>query len=101
MKKQLLSFMAAVSVITLAAQPSPNWTNRQTTYTTSSSPVAPGVKFLDVVDSNVIWTVGREWSAPSMNYNWYSRTVNGGTSWTSGNIFSDTNTYVIANLEGI
>ena len=103
MKKQLLSLLAAAAVISASAQsPSPQWTiNQQALFPTSPTFTAPGIKLIDAVDSNVIWTIGMDWADPQRNYNWFSRSLNGGTTFTGGNVFSDTNTYAIANLEGI
>src|SRR6476620_9599510 len=101
MKKQLLTLCAAVSVSALVAQnPAPNFNiNQHAIYPTTVQ--FPGVKFLDAVDANVVWTVGYDLGAPNRNYNWYSKTVNGGSNFVAGNIYSDTNTYQIANIEGI
>ena len=101
MKKQLLSIFAAVTVSTVVAQvPAAAWsTNQHAIFPTSVA--NSGVKFMDAVDANVVWVTGIDYAAPSRNYNWYSRTINGGTSFAGGNIFSDTNTYVVANMEGI
>ncbi|MDI1354356.1 MAG: T9SS type A sorting domain-containing protein [bacterium] len=104
MKRQLLSIIAALTVGTAMAQvPSTSWATNQNAVFAASSSVAtnPGVKFMDAVDANVVWVIGTDWGAPSRNYNWYSRTINGGTSFAGGNVFSDTNTYNIANMEGI
>jgi photosystem II stability/assembly factor-like uncharacterized protein len=68
-----------------------------------------GVRFLDAVDPNVVWAIGYDGTAPIRNYCFFSKTSNGGTSWTSGVVYSstatpaigDTNTYVIANLDAI
>jgi len=101
MKKQLLSIFAAVTVSTVFAQvPATAWsTNQHAIFPTSVA--NSGVKFMDAVDANVVWVTGIDYAAPSRNYNWYSRSINGGALFAGGNIFSDTNTYVLANMEGI
>lgn len=102
MKKQLLSiFVATVAATAAIAQvPSSSWNlNQNATYSTTVA--NPAVKFMDAVDANVVWTVGMDAANVTRNYNWYSRTTNGGNSFNSGNIFSDTSTFIIANLEGI
>lgn len=99
MKKQLLSIFALLTVGTVVAQtPSPSWTITQNA---SFSITSAGHRFLDAVDANVVWLAGYDGTAPGLNYNWFSRTINGGTSYNSGNIYADTNTYQLANLEGI
>jgi photosystem II stability/assembly factor-like uncharacterized protein len=61
----------------------------------------PGIRFMDAVDANVVWVIGQDLAAPRRNYNWYSRSINGGTSFAGGNIFADTNTYALSNMEAI
>lgn len=99
MKKQLLTiFSLAVFGSAMAQTPSPSWSTIQNAAFTQT---AAGTRFLDAVDPNVVWVVGYDGAAPSRNYNWYSKTTNGGTNFTAGNIFPDTNTWVISNLEGV
>lgn len=99
MKKQLLSIFAAVAVSTVFAQtPSPSWaTSQNAGYPITSA----GIKFMDAVDANVVWTIALDGTAPARNYNMFSRTSNGGSTFTYGNIFADTNNYVIANMEAV
>ncbi len=99
MKKQLLTLFAAITVSAAVAQtPSPSWSITQNAAFTNTS---VGIRFMDAVDQNVMWVVGYDGFAPSRNYNWFSRTINGGTTFTAGNILPDTNSYVLANLEGV
>ncbi len=100
MKKNLLSIFGAALTIGAFAQqtPSPFWT---TTLNTNFSNIAAGVVFLDAVDASNVWMIGNDGFAPSKHVNQFSRTINGGTSFTSGTVYPDTNTYVIANMEGI
>lgn len=92
--------MAAITTTVAIAQqnPSPSWS---VTQNASFSITSAGIRFMDAVDQNVVWVVGYDGTAPSRNYNWYSRSTNGGTSFSSGNILPDTNTYVLANLDAI
>lgn len=100
MKKSLLSIFGAALVTGVVAQqtPSPFWT---TTLNTNFPHTSAGVVYLDAVDPNVVWMIGNYGTAPGRNVNHFSRTINGGTSFTSGTIYADTNTYVVANLDGI
>ncbi|MCC6370593.1 MAG: T9SS type A sorting domain-containing protein [Bacteroidia bacterium] len=107
MKKQLLSIFAALSVGTVMAQTaSTSWSISQNAAFTNTS---VGIRFLDAVDNNVVWVMGYDGFAPRRNYNWVSRTINGGTTWTAGTVYQSTTTpaigdtanYVPANLEGI
>ena len=98
MKKTLLTMSILVSVIASAQTPSPDWvTVQNTSFTLATS----GVRFMDAVDANVLWASNYDGSAPSRNYNAFTRTINGGTSFNSGNVFADTNTYVISSIEGV
>jgi len=103
MKKQLLSLFATLSVgVTMAQVPSPSLNiNQDAIFPNSAAVTNPGIKFLDAVDANVVWTIGYDAAAPRRNYNWYSRSINGGTNFSGGNVYNDTNTYVISNMEGV
>ena len=99
MKKQLLTIFAAITVSSALAQvASPSWSISQYAAFTTT---AAGIRFMDAVDQNVMWVTGYDGMAPSRNYNWYSRTINGGTSYNAGNILPDTNTWVLANLDAV
>lgn len=107
MKKQLLSIFGALAASSFVAQTvSPSWNNIQNAAFTNTS---VGIKFMDAVDPNVMWVTGYDGSAPNRNYNWFSRTINGGTSFNSGVIFTstltpsigDTSTFVLSNLSAI
>ncbi len=97
MKKNLLTILGAAGILTVGAQ-SANWQLLQnTTYTFASG----SCKYLDVVSSNVVWGAGYSGAAVSQNHCDYTKTTNGGTSFSGGQIYADTNTYVLANMEGI
>lgn len=99
MKKQLLSIFATLAVGTVLAQtPSPSWTISQNA---SFSVTSAGHRFIDAVSPSVVWLSGYDGVNAGLNYNWYSRTINGGTSYNSGNVFPDTNNYQLGNMEGI
>lgn len=101
MKKTLLTVAGAMTVFGIIAQaptPSPFWNIFQ-------SPMWPvvsgGVRYMDVVNQNVIWCTGYDGFAPRLAYNFFARTTDGGNTWNNGNVFADTNTYIISNIEGI
>src|ERR1043166_4217706 len=104
MKRQLLSVVTVLTSGLVLAQPSPSWNILQNTNFPLTS---AGTRFLDVVDPNVVWTIGYNGGAVSQNWNWFSKTTNGGSNFTTGFIYKngngtqDTNTKVIANMEGI
>ena len=103
MKKQLLTLLSVLSVGAVVAQtPSPSFNiNQNAGFVTPTGINNPGIKFIDVVDANTVWSIGYDANAARRNYNWYSRTTNGGTSFNAGNVYADTNTYVMANMEGV
>ncbi len=85
----------------MAQTPSPSWNTAQNPqFTTNIVPVA-GTRFLDAVDANVVWLSGYDGNNGGANYSWYSRTINGGATFNSGDIFADTNTYKLSNMEGV
>lgn len=107
MKKSLLTIFGAFAVGAVMAQtPSPSWTISQN----SNFPIpTAGTRFLDAVSPNVVWGIGYDGTAPSSNYNYFTRTINGGTTFNGGVVFTstanpsvgDTNTWVLANLDAI
>jgi hypothetical protein len=103
MKKTLLSIFTMIASVTAIAQPSPQWlTNQQAVFPTApNTATAKGIRFIDAVDQNVIWTIGYDGNAANRSYNWWSRSIDGGATFTGGNVLPDTLTYTLANLEGI
>ncbi len=106
MKKTLLSIFGVAAIMTSVAQPSPSWNNLQN----SNFPiVSAGIKFLDAVDQNVVWAFGYDGMAPSRNYNWVARSVDGGANFFASPVVSstvtpaigDTTTFVFANMDAI
>ncbi len=98
MKKQILYLSLALSSFAKAQTPSPDWSVNQAT---NFPYVSAGTRYLDAVNSNVVWAIGYDGFAASRNYNSFSRTINGGTSYNVGKVFPDTNTYVVSSIEGI
>jgi len=99
MKKQLLTILSTgISALILAQTPSPFWSIIQ-------NPMWPvtsgGVRYMDAVNQNVVWCTGYDGYAPGLAYNFFARTVDGGNTWNNGNVFADTNTYIISNIEGV
>ncbi len=100
MKKQLLTIITScVSAIALSqSTPSPFWSIVQNpTY----SVTAGGTRYLDAVNPNVVWCTGYDGTAPGLAYNFFAHTIDGGMTWNNGNVFADTNTYIISNIEGV
>lgn len=100
MKKSLLTIATVALSVGAFAQAtlSPFWNTVQNSNFTQPQ---AGIRFLDATDANNVWAIGYDGLAPGLNYNWFTRSTNGGNTFTSGNIYADTNTYVIANLDAI
>lgn len=99
MKKSLLTiFAAALSAGAFAqAIPSPFWSTLQNTNLPTTS---AGLILMDVLDANTVWGLGN-YGSNGRQSNLFTMTNNGGTTWTTGPILPDTNTYQISNIEGI
>ncbi len=99
MKKTLL--LIAVSILSLGTKaqivPSPFWTNQNANYPN----VSTGTQWFDAVDPNVVWCLGYNGTAPNANFNDFTRTINGGTSYSAGLVYADTLTFHPSSIEGI
>ncbi len=98
MKKQLLCFSMFANIVTHAQVQSPDWA---TTQNTNFPQTAAGIRYLDAVDANVVWATGYDGLSSGSSYNWFTTSSDGGNTFTSGNVFADTNTYIISSIEGI
>ncbi len=108
MKKTLLSIFGALAVSSAIGQASASWS---VTQNAAWPKVSTGVRLLSAVDANVVWAHGYDGTNGNTgrNYSWFTKTSNGGNTYTSGNIYSstvtpiigDTNSYKIAGLEGV
>ncbi len=98
MKKKLLSICTIVAATFGAQAQSPDWSTIQNT---NFNQISAGIRYMDAVDANVIWATGYDGFAPGLNYNWFTTSSNGGTNFTSGDVFLDTNTFAVAAIEGI
>ena len=101
MKKQVFTILSVGFTAAIMAQnptPSPFWNIIQ-------NPLWPinsgGVRYMDAVNPNVVWCTGYDGTAPNKAYNFFARTIDGGNTWNNGNVFADTNTYIISNIEGV
>lgn len=98
MKKSLL-FVAAVafSLNASAQTPSPFWPSQNSNFPNPST----GIRYMSVPSASVVWAIGYDGTAPNANSNLFTRTTNGGTSYTSGLVYADTNTYHPSSIEAI
>ena len=99
MRKSLLIVALAIFTINASAQvvPSPFWTNQSSNF----SIVSAGIRYMHVLDPNVVWAVGYNGTSAASNFNEFTRTINGGTSYVSGLIYPTTATYFPASIEAI
>jgi PKD repeat protein len=108
MKKTLLSIFGALAVSSAIGQASASWS---VTQNAAWPKVSTGVRLLSAVDANVVWAHGYDGTPGNTgrNYSWFTKTSNGGNTYTSGNIYAstltpvvgDTNSFKIASLEGV
>jgi len=82
MKKLLL--IATAIIISLGMNAQAVWTQQNTNFT--NAPSAIGVDQVVVVDQNIVWVKGFNGSGIGGDIKAFSRTNNGGTLWTAGNI---------------
>ena len=97
MKKSLLTLSAIVlSLGSFAQNPGPFWNNLLNCNWPTTSMAA---NYMDVVDANIVWSNAIYGTGRGSEF--FSRTINGGTSFNSGNILPDTNSWMISNIDGI
>ncbi len=75
MKKNLLILFLSISA-TFQAQ----WVSQATGFTTTSR----GVSDINIVDANTVWALGYDGSGGGANVQEFTRTIDGGTTWTAG-----------------
>lgn len=76
MKKLLLTF----SLITLTSISNAQWTSQATGFSDASR----GLSQIKIVDANTVWGMAYDGSGLAANVQEFTRTTNGGISWTSG-----------------
>ncbi|MBA3680750.1 MAG: hypothetical protein H0W73_06240, partial [Bacteroidetes bacterium] len=105
MKKTLLSIFGALAVSSAVGQASVDWA---TTQNAAWPKVSMGVRIMSAVNANVLWATGYDGTTGnvSRNYSYFTRTINVGSTYTSGIIYQsattpligDTSTYNIASF---
>ncbi|GIV29321.1 MAG: hypothetical protein KatS3mg028_0387 [Bacteroidia bacterium] len=102
MKKQLLTVIAAgISAVALSHKHLHLLLSGASFKIPMWPVVSGGVRYMDAVNPNVVWCTGYDGFAPGLAYNFFARTIDGGNTWNNGNVFADTNTYIISNIEGV
>lgn len=94
--KKLYSLLLLFTAFAIQA-PAQYWQMQNIGYTY----VAAYPDDIDIVDSNVVWTAtSRVGDGSGVGVQFWSRTVDGGTNWTSGTFTADTN-YRVSNIAGV
>lgn len=94
MKKLLLSAFALVTMAA-QAQTTPEWTQQNSTLQAGAYP-----RVMHAVTADVVWAFAADGSGGGANLQLYTRTSNGGATWTSGNINLGNTALQISDLTG-
>ena len=70
------------SYITVNIAPYGNWIVQNSAFSQASR----GINHISIVDQNVIWATAYDGSGTAANVQQFTKTINGGTTWTPGNI---------------
>ena len=92
MKKILLAFSLIVSFMGMTFAQSTIWKPYDINVDTSW-----GIRYLNAVDSNIVWGIAYDGSDPDRNSNIFVRTSNG-ANFKKGTFLADTNTYSASNI---
>ncbi|MBU0486454.1 MAG: T9SS type A sorting domain-containing protein [Bacteroidetes bacterium] len=94
MKRKLtIMLLGLVSSAVAFAQ----WTEQATGFTT----VSRGIEYISAVDQNVVWATAYNGTTPSNYITEFTRTTNGGTTWTPGTVAGYTSGYGSSMIIGI
>ena len=93
MKKTLLLVVAFLA-ITFGSNA--QWIIQNTGFTTQYR----GINYISIVNSNVVWATAYDGSGGGNTINEFTRTTNGGTTWTPGQVLGGT-TYGLGNISAI
>lgn len=93
MMKKLLYFLLIVPFVSNA-----QWTSQATGFST----VSRGVEDINIVDANTVWALGYDGSSTTpANVQEYTKTTNGGTTWTTGSINIGNTTLELTNISAV
>lgn len=92
MKKILLSLISLASFSAFS-----QWTTQNTGFTASSR----GIESIDIVDANTVWALAYDGSGGGANVQEFTRTTNGGTTWTPGTINLGNTALQITNISAV
>lgn len=94
MKKILLS---AFALLTSSLAFSQYWGTQNTAFTTASR----GISGMEVYDANTVWAFAYDGVTSTNNVQEFTKTTNGGTTWTTGMIDIGDTTLKITNISGV
>ena len=77
---QSTQILTKESHITVSEEPTGVWISQNTSFPNIST----GVRNISIVDENVVWASGYNGSGDGENYQVFTKTTNGGSSWSSG-----------------
>jgi PKD repeat protein len=93
MKRTLLSLVALL-IVTMSSFA--QWTEQATGFTTASR----GISYISIANPNVVWATAYDGSGDGAIITEFTRTVNGGTLWTPGQVLTST-VYGLGNISAI
>lgn len=95
MKKILLSAFTMTVFVNAYSQLS--WTQQNSGFSSTST----GISTIAIADNNTAWGLGYDGAVLPANFQTFSRTTNGGTTWTAGSINVGNSNYLISDLTAI
>lgn len=95
MKKILLS--AFTMIVFANAYSQLSWTQQNSAFTSTST----GISTIAIADNNIAWGLGYDGAAAPANFQTFTRTTNGGTTWTAGSINVGNSNYLISDLTAV
>lgn len=94
MKKVLLSVATLIISSTVFSQ---TWNTQNTGFTVASR----GIAGMEVYDANTVWAFASDGTPANANVQEFTKTSNGGTTWTAGSIDVGDPTLTITNISGV
>lgn len=95
MKKILLSVFPLTIFANVYSQAS--WAQQNSAFTSTST----GISTMAIADNNNAWGLGYDGSATAANFQTFTRTTNGGTTWTAGSINVGNSSYLVSDLTAV
>ncbi len=97
MKTKLLFLFMGLIALTATAQHETYWENQNSNFPDAST----GIRDISVVNDQVAWALGYDGSGGGANYQIFTKTTDGGATWTSGTIDIGSSGSGIAMITGV